>query len=150
MIRSLLKLGLLLVAGILVYNYFFGDEVEKAQSKEVFGKVRDLGKDAWSLLKTEKAKYQDGKYDGAVDKVGNTVEGIGDLLGTLHKTAKDINDSGALERLNELQAQQRALEKELQATTPENYDAADQARVKKEIQTLLQQTEALMKDMEQQ
>ena len=56
MIRSLLKLGLLLVAGILVYNYFFGPVEEKEQSKEIFGKVRDVGKDAWALLRTEKDK----------------------------------------------------------------------------------------------
>lgn len=150
MIRSLLKLGLLLVAGILVYNYFFGTVEEKEQSKEIFGKVRDVGKDAWALLRTEKDKFDDGKYDGAVDKVGTTVESLGDLLGKLNKTAQDLNDSGALDQLSELQAKQRQLQAELAAETPESYDAAEQERVKNEVQDLLRETEALMRDMEDQ
>lgn len=150
MIKSLLKLGLLLLAGILVYNYFFGDEAEKAQSKEIFGKVKDVGKDAWALLKTEKSKFDEGKYDGAVDKVGNTVESLGDLLGKLSRTAKDLNDSGALDQLGELQAKQQELQERLAAETPESYDATEQEEVKDEVQDLLRQTEALMKDMENQ
>jgi hypothetical protein len=148
MIRSLLKLGLLLLVCVLGYNYFFGTEAEKEQSERIFGKVKDVGKDAWALLGTEKEKYKEGKYDGAVDKVGNTVESIGDLLGRLSRTAKDLNDSGALDRLGELQAKQKELENELARETPETYNAQDQERVKKEIQDLLQETEELMKDME--
>lgn len=149
MIRSLLKLGLILVAGILVYNYFFGTVEEKEQSKEIFGKVRDVGKDAWSLLKNEKAKFEDGKYDGAVDKVGKSVEGLGELLGKLSSTAKDLNDSGALDHISELQEKQRALQEQLAAETPESYDANEQERVKNELEGLLRETEALMKDMEE-
>lgn len=143
-----MKLGLLLLVCVLGYNYFFGTEAEKEQSERIFGKVKDVGKDAWALLGTEKEKYKEGKYDGAVDKVGNTVESIGDLLGNLRRTAKDLNDSGALDRLGELQAKQKELEHELANETPETYNAEDQQRVKKEIQDLLRETESLMKDME--
>lgn len=145
---KLLKFGALLVLGILVYNAFFGNEAEKAQSKEIFGKVRDLGKDSWGLLKSEKAKYQEGKYDGAVDKVENTVDRIGSLLGGLEKTAKDLNDSGAIDKLNALQARQEKLEGYLSKSTPESYDERKQAQVKEEIQDILRETEALMKEME--
>jgi hypothetical protein len=148
MIRSLLKLGLLLLVGILFYNYFFGTEVEKTQSKEIFGKVRDVGKDAWGLLRSEKSKLDEGKYDGAVDKVGSTVESLGNLLGKLRSTAKDLNDSGALDRLNELQAQQRELEAQLKNENDASYDAKKQAEVKSKVQSLLKETEQLMLDME--
>lgn len=150
MIRSLLKLGLVLLVAVLGYNYFFGTAEEKEQSREIVNKVRDVGRDAWGLLKSEKAKLNDGKYDGAVDKVGNTVSKVGDLLSGLSKTAKDLNDSGALERLSELQEKQAALEADLAAETPESYDAAEQERVKNELQELLRETEDLMGDMEQQ
>lgn len=139
-----------MVIGILVYNAFFGNEAEKAQSKEIFGKVRELGKDSWGLLKSEKVKYQDGKYDGAVDKVENTVDRIGTLLGSLEKTANDINDSGAIDKLGKLQDRQAKLESYLSEATPEDYDAKKQAQVKNEIQDILRQTEALMKEMEAQ
>ena len=148
MIRSLLKLGLILVAGILVYNYFFGTVEEKQQSKEIFGKVRDVGKDAWSLLKNEKAKFEDGKYDGAVDKVGKSVEGLGELLGKLSRTAKDLNDSGALDQISRLQDKQQELQEQIEAETPESYDAAEQERVRSEVQDLLRETESLMKEMD--
>ena len=150
MIKSLLKLALVLVIGILVYNYFYGTEEEKAQSKEIFGKVRDVGKDAWALLKTEKDKFEEGKYDGAVDKVGESVEGLGELLGKLTNTARDLNDSGALDQLQELQAKQRELQEQIEAETPESYDAAEQERVTGEVQDLLRQTEDLMRSMEEQ
>jgi len=147
---KLLKIVALMVIGILIYNAFFGDEAEKAQSKEIFGKVRELGKDSWGLLKSEKAKYQDGKYDGAVDKVGNTVDRIGGLLGTLEETATDLNDSGAIDKLHELQGRQAKLENYLDKATPETYDARRQEQVKSEIQDILRETELLMKEMEQQ
>jgi Sec-independent protein translocase protein TatA len=148
--RSLIKLGLILLVAVLGYNYFFGTAEEKEQSKEIIGKVRDVGRDAWGLLKSEKDKLNEGKYDGAVDKVGGTVESIGELLGKLKRTAEDLDDAGALDRLSELQDKQQALEKQLASETPETYDAAEQAKVKSEIEQLLKQTESLMKSMEDQ
>ena len=61
--KSILKLALILVVGILIYNYFLGTDEEKQQSKEIFTEVRDLGKAAWGLLKSEKEKFDEGKYD---------------------------------------------------------------------------------------
>ena len=148
MIKSLLKLGLFLVAGILVYNYFFGDEAEKEQSQQVFRKVRDLGSDAWNLLKSEKQKLDEGKYEGAVDKVGDAVNSVGDLLGQLRRTAKDLEDSGALDRIDELQQKQKELEHQIEQETPESYDAEEEARVKRELRDLLKETEQLMESME--
>ena len=45
MMRSLIKLGLILVVGILVYNYFFGTPEEKQQSKANGARKRTGGKD---------------------------------------------------------------------------------------------------------
>ncbi|RME97862.1 MAG: hypothetical protein D6772_09840 [Bacteroidetes bacterium] len=149
MIKSLLKLGVILLLAVLGYNYFFGTAEEKEQSREIIGKVRDVGRDAWALLKSEKEKLDAGKYDGAVDKVGNTLDGVGALLGKLKNTAEDLNDSGALDRLSELQRKQAQLEAELANETPETYDTAEQAHIKRELQELLLETEKLMKDMEQ-
>ena len=69
MIKSILRLAAILVVGILFYNYFLGTPTEKEQSKKVFSKVKDLGRDAWDLLKTEKEKLDEGKYDEALDKI---------------------------------------------------------------------------------
>lgn len=149
MIRSLLKLAVFLVIGILVYNYFYGTAEEKAQSKEVFGKVRDLGRDAWNLLRTEKDKLDEGKYDGAVDQVSETVDGLGDLLGQLKSSAESLNNSGALHRLQELESRRQTLEQQLDNSTPESYDQSEDDRVRTELRDLLQETERLMLQMEE-
>ena len=55
MIKSIIKLGLLLVVGILVYNFFLGTPDEKAQSQKVFNKGKDVIVSVGDLLKSEKS-----------------------------------------------------------------------------------------------
>jgi hypothetical protein len=150
MIRSLLKLAFVLLVGILVYNYFYGTAEEKAQSKEVFGKVRDLGRDAWNLLRSEKEKLDEGKYDGAIDQVSETVDGLGDLLRRLKTSAEDLNDSGVLDQLSDLESRRQSIEQQLDAETPTSYDQTEDARIRTELKDLLQETENLMQQMEKQ
>jgi len=70
MIKSVIKIGLLLIIGIVGYNYFFGDEQEKAQSKAIIGKTVDAAKAGVGLIKGEIDKFKEGKYDNALDKIG--------------------------------------------------------------------------------
>ena len=146
--KSLLKLAVFLVIAVVGYNYFFGTVEEKENSEKIVRKVRDVGRDAWGLLKTEKAKLKEGKYDGAVEKVSVAVKGVGELLGKLSKTAKDLEDSGALDRLSELQQKQKELQNQLAEGNPDEYDEAKSDQVKSELKDLLQETERLMKDMD--
>jgi hypothetical protein len=44
--RTLLKLALLLVIGLLAYNYFLGTPDEREQSRRIVGKARELGAEA--------------------------------------------------------------------------------------------------------
>ncbi len=136
MVRTLLKIGLLLVVGLLGYNYFFGTDTEKEQSREIVGKVKDLGSDAWNLLKAERDKMREGKYDDALDKLDN-------LYAKLKDRARSVEDSGALERLRRLD--ERRLE--LQKTVGD--DARQLSReTKRELKDLTEETEALMNEME--
>ncbi len=141
---NLLKLAALLVIGILVYNYFFGTTEEKAQSKVIFSEAKDLGKAAWGLLKSEKEKFEDGKYDEAVDKVGG-------LFKNLKTKAQENKDTDALAELRELEKQRIELEKRLDAV--DEYDkskaaAKENEAIKRDWDDLLERTEALMKRME--
>lgn len=148
MIKSVLKIGLMLVAGILVYNYFFGSPEEKAQSKEIFSEVKDLGKAAWGLLKTEKDKFDDGKYDDALDKIGG-------LFNSLKRKAEDLEDSGIIDKLAELERRKDELAEKV-ADMPDNYDGVNSSspennqdqELKKDWNKLLKDTESLMKEME--
>lgn len=132
----LLRLGIFIVVAILGYNYFLGDEVEKEQSREIVGKAADLGKDAWNLLKGEKEKFQEGKYDGAVDQLKS-------LYGNLKEQATKIRDSGALDRLADLEKRRQELERRLETGTE-----AEQAEAGEALEDLTADTEDLMNDLE--
>lgn len=148
--KSLLKLGFFLVVGVLAYNYFFGTVEEKQQSKEIVQKVGDVGRDAWGLLKNESAKLKEGKYDGAVDKVSTAVKGLGELLGKLSKTAKDLNDSGALDQISNLQQKQEELQTKIQEqdTSGESGEKSESVKdLELELKKLAEQTEILIEAM---
>lgn len=118
MVRSLLKLGSLLVVCIIGYNYFFGDSAEKenarkivGQGKEVLGSVRDL-------VRSEREKYDKGKYDQAIDKVGNVFDKI-------RSTAHDNRD--ILDELEQLEGKRKKLKadlKDIEALANEEPGAA--------------------------
>lgn len=136
MIKNILKIGVLLVIGLLGYNYFFGDTTEKAQSREIVGKVGDLGKDAWALLKSERQKMKDGKYDDALDKLDG-------LYQSLKGKAQDIQDSDVLDRISELSKRREELEAQLQDSGNElSRDA------RRKLDDLTAETEELMNEME--
>jgi len=156
MIRSLIKLGLILVAGILVYNYFFGTKEEKTQSKEVFKKTGDAIGAAWNLLKSEKEKFNSGKYDKVLDQLGNAYKAVRDRA--------QYVDEKVLKRLDELERRKSALEQELGAiesgdqAAPSGKGAtaaksADQQRRKEDLQrqldSLIRDTDALLKEAQQ-
>jgi len=136
MIKTIVKLGLVLLLALLGYNYFLGDADEKAQSREIVGKVGDLGKDAWNLLKSERAKMRDGKYDDALEKLDG-------LYVSLKDKARDLKDSGALERIDELNERRKELQDQLAADGDELSSSG-----KRKLKDLTAETEDLMNEME--
>lgn len=159
MLKNLIQLALFLVAGILIYNYFFGTNEEQEQSKEVFQKTGAAVKSAWNLLKTEKQKFDAGKYDGLLDQLGGAYREIRDRA--------QYVDEKVLRRLDDLEQRKSELEKELQgieredsliqaagakkavskSAAQEQADrAAEQSRRK---ESLLREMDALMNDTDQ-
>ena len=136
MIKFIIKIALVLVVGLVGYNYFFGDEAEKEQSREMVGKVRELGSDAWNLLRSERGKMKEGKYDDALDKLDN-------LYGDLRERAERIKDSGALDRLRELDDKRREIEDAL-SRDGDKLSRADERK----LEDLTAETEVLMHEME--
>lgn len=149
MIKNLLKWGLFLVAGILIYNYFYGTAEEKEQSKEFFQEIKDLGASAWNLLKAEKEKLDEGKYDEALSN-------IEELFASLKAKAEAGGET--MHRLNQLEDERRNLEDRLQrvdtsgeaqhlrSSEPSN----EEQQLRQDIKRLFEETENLMYDMEQQ
>lgn len=137
MIRRLFSIGVFLVAALLGYNYFFGNEAEKEQSKAFIGKVGDLGKDAWDLLRSERDKLREGKYDDALGKLDGLYQ---DLRGK----AENLQDAGLLERVRELSARRSELEELLR----ENGETPT-AEARRKLEDLTAATEELMHEMEE-
>lgn len=117
MIRSLLKIAALIIVGILIYNYFFGTDTEKENSRKVFGQVRDVVVSVGQLVKSEKEKFDSGKYDAALEKLGSAYKAV-------RERAQHL-DASMLRRLNELE--QRKADMRLKLDTIEQLDAQTNA-----------------------
>ena len=109
--RTLLKLALLIIGGLLVYNYFLGSEEEKATSEKVFKQVKEVGKSIGSLIKNERQKFADGKYDKAFENLGKMYEGL--------KEKVDKSDEEANAELDKLEQQKEKLQKEKESIEEE-------------------------------
>ena len=153
MIRSVIKLGVLLVVGIVAYNYFLGTPEEKAKAKSTISKAKeagkviggallDLGKDGVALLKEERAKFQEGKYDKAVEEVGgliskikNQVEGVGGEM---------------LDRVNDLEKQKDAIAGQLEKVKESAGEMSEEEKekLKKQFDELTEKTGEVLKDLE--
>lgn len=106
MIKSIIKLGLLLIVGVIVYNYFLGTPAEKAQSQKIFDKGKEVVVSVKDLVASEKEKFDSGKYDDALEKVGGLFE-------DMKEKAKEVKDSDYLDELEKLDEKRKALQEEL-------------------------------------
>lgn len=145
MIKSAIKIALLLVVGIVAYNLFYGSEEEKEQSKEIISDVKDFSKSAWNLLKTEHQKFKDGKYDEAVDNIESGVDKLKGIYSSLKDNAKKVKDSGLLDQLDNLEQKRVDLEKKLSEKTPDSYD---QKKIQEDWKKLLDDTQNVMDEIE--
>lgn len=100
MIKSVLKLALFLIIGIVAYNYFLGDEQEKEQARNIVqgtGKAIKKGVNVGvGLLKDEYKKFKEGKYDRALDKVGNLLQDAKQKGGAMVEDIKEWEDKRQL------------------------------------------------------
>jgi hypothetical protein len=149
MIRFLFKLVLSLVVLLLVYNYFLGTPEEKSTSKKIFGEVIHLGKSSWDLLRVEKQKLRDGKYDVAMDKVSQ-------LLNGLENAVKQSGDPKISDQFQDLtNKRDQLLQLEEASSNLKNTSEADAKLTEKEkserlrlLKSLLSETELLMNQLE--
>ncbi len=141
MIKTIIKLGLFLVVGILIYNYFLGTPEEKETSAKIFSEIKDVGKSIGQLIKNEREKFDKGKYDNALDKIGNLFESL---------KSKAKSSSEWMDRLRNLELRKENIRKKLETNGDEGPSASEQKELKEEMEELIKQTEELAKDMENQ
>ena len=147
MIRSLLKIAALLIAGILIYNYFFGTNEEQENSRKVFGQIRGVVSSVGQLVRSEKDKFDAGKYDAALDKLGGVYKAI--------RTQARHVDEKVIKRLDELEDRKTELEKELNEIEAGDQQAAAAPPKKKKDPTAVakaadqtRRKEALLRELE--
>ena len=142
MIKSLLKLGLLLLVGIVGYNYFLGDTAEKASARNLVNEVKDVGREIGGLIKSEREKFDKGKYDKALVKLKDVYDGVKDKAQYL--------DKKYMSRLDELSDRRNDLENRLSEVTDDNSDEGKKQakRLTKDLDKLLEETKNLVKEIE--
>lgn len=144
MIGFLIKLAILAVVGILGYNYFFGTSEEKEQSTKVFGQVKEVAVSVGELAKSEKVKYDAGKYDAALDK----------LAGAYKKAREGAQkvDASLRKRIGELEKRRAGLEAEIASIEKTDGASGEQterkAKLKEELDQLIADSDAVLKQAE--
>ena len=122
----LIKWALIIIVGILVYNYFYGTEEEKRQSEQIFDQTRVIGESIVGFVKDETQKVKDGKYNDVIDNIS----------GFLSELKSDEN-------AEEVENIQKDLKK-----TKDNYESNGQNTdsVESKLQDILERVEALKSD----
>ncbi|MDR4513427.1 hypothetical protein [Nitrosomonas sp.] len=91
MIRFIFTTAFFLVIALLSYNYFFGTAEEKKQAQEIFSKGAEVVGAGADLLKSEYEKYQDGKYDEALDNISHFLGKLKEQGGELFQEIENWN-----------------------------------------------------------
>ncbi len=136
--KALIRLALFIIVAVLVYNYFWGTEEEKASSEKVFQQVKEVGQSIGDLIKNEREKFSEGKYDSAFEKLGTTYEKAKEKLG------ENREDRA---RLEELEKQKKALEKEADDLEQELQKDEPNAEVIERSQSLEDEIRTLTNDL---
>lgn len=143
MIKRVLKLGVLILIGWIIYVQFWGTEEQLDKRKNLFQNVKKTGQSIGEIVKTEKIKLKDvsfkealGNIGGSIDKIKKDTEGMGqktkEKVQNIEQKKKELDE--LLEKLN--------LKKEAEITEEE------QGKVKEKLTNIKTLMEKLSKDIE--
>jgi len=140
MIKTILKLAILLVAGVLIYNYFLGSPDEKAASQKVFNEIKDVGSAVTDFVKDEHQRIKDGKYDKVIGKVD-------DALTNIEAHVKNM-DPEAIAEYKELKRESAVLEKEIEQVDEEDTELSKDERkaIEEKLKSLLKRTNEFIRE----
>ena len=142
--RSLIKLALLLIVGVLVYNYFLGSEEEKATSEKVFKQVKEVGRSIGDLISNERQKFKDGKYDQAFDKLGDAYEKLKGRVDQEDTKEEKLDLEKLKKQKEEFEQEKQKIEDELDKENPDEDVLRKSPSFEKELQDLVDETGRLL------
>lgn len=139
--RGLIKFLAIAVIGLISYNYFYGNEVEKARSEKVVDGVKDVFVSIKDLVQSEKEKFDEGKYDSALDKVGS-------LFDNFKEKSKDVSED-LKDRFANLEKEKEALQERIEEKQKKGiWTDEEKAKTKEDFSALIKKTEELFREVE--
>ncbi|MBK8491006.1 MAG: hypothetical protein IPL49_08985 [Saprospirales bacterium] len=143
MIKTIIQVLVVVVIFVLGYNFFFGTSQEKDNATQIFREVKDVGVSVKDLLKTEKEKFDSGKYDNAILKMR-------ELFQNLESNAREVAPE-YVDRIKDLENQRQDLEGQLDEAKETVEDAGEKAKkvdeINKGLDQLMKETEQIIKEM---
>ncbi len=136
LMRSIIKLVLIVLIAVLGYNYFLGSTDEKSESREIVAQVKDLGKSIGGLIMSEKEKLEAGKYDGLFDNLENIFKKLESQIRS--------GDKEQREQLNDLEQDKKDLEKEVKDAEKNEVSRNKKNELEARLKGLLEKTEKLL------
>jgi len=138
MIKLLIKIAIPIIIGILIYNYFFGTNEEKETSRVVFTKTKDLTVSVYDMLRSEKDKFDEGKYDKAMDK-------LNDVYAAARSNEDELTATDKV-KLKELESEKKELQKDIKETGKLDKKQADEKSksLNERLMELVRKTESLL------
>ncbi len=138
MIKLLIKIAIPIIIGILIYNYFFGSKEEKETSKVVYTKAKDLTVSLYDFMWSEKDKFNEGKYDKAMNK-----------LNDIYSAARSNEDELSVKEkseLKKLETEKKVLQKDIDETSKLDEKSADKKNkgLTDRLMDLVRKTETLL------
>ena len=134
--RTIINIVLIVVIAVVGYNYFFGNKSEKSDSQEIVNQVKDLGRSIGDLIKSEKEKMDEGKYDGVLDKARSIFDKIESQLNS--------RDSAQNQEFRELEHDLSDIQHKVEDTGDSTLTDQEKEELKRELQILLDKAEKLL------
>lgn len=140
--RNLLKLIFFAAIGLIAYNYYYGNEVEKARSEKVIDGVKDVFVSIKDLAIAEKEKFDAGKYDKALEKIGHVFQDFKDRSAELGDDLKD--------RLADLEDEKQELEERIDEKKKVGlWTEEEKEKTKEEFRDLIKKSEELFQEIKE-
>lgn len=140
--RNFLKLAFFAVVGLISYNYYYGNDIEKARSEKVIDGVKDVFGAVKDLAVAEKEKFDEGKYDKVLDKIGNVFEDVKERSADL---GDDLKDRLANLEDEKIELKERIKEKKREGLWTEE----EKEKTKEDFRDLIQKSEDLFQEIKE-
>lgn len=91
--RKLLFTLLLILAGYVAYNYYFGKGEARDQAAVIVEETKSLSRAVGDLLSHQKERYEAGEFDRTIDRIGDMLDRMKANPGS-HEGEEDMRQIG--------------------------------------------------------